>query len=105
MPDPIRRNEVVPACTAARIAALGEEIAARQQALKNLRERAQGQGARSTARQIVAASEAVIAELVAERDRLARQLEAAPAEGWETVGNLTSRIAARGGLPADRRAG
>ena len=107
MPDPTRRNEVVP-CTAARVIALSDEIATREQALKKLLQRTQGKrlGARSTTRQIIAASEAVIADLIAERDRLARQLEAEPVgRGWEPAGNLTSRIAARGGSPGDRRAG
>jgi hypothetical protein len=76
MPHPTRRNEVV--LVDQRLAAVREEIATREQALKNLRERIDGasgkrEGARSTARQIVAAGEAVIAELTAERDRLTRE--------------------------------
>jgi hypothetical protein len=73
-----RRHEVVPIDRTSRLAALRDEIARRQQALKELRQRmadpsGKPQGGRSTQAQIVAASAAVIADLIAERDRLMRE--------------------------------
>jgi hypothetical protein len=71
--ESVRRNELVPFIdqVAVRLAGLGDEIATRREALQNLRERI-GPKPNGIQRQLVAASKAVIADLIAERDLLMR---------------------------------